>query len=139
MHIKSSVSCSIMLSFLYLGSDKSLYTIRAVPFSDIRSIRRHTPTLGWQYAIIVLSSGTWSCTIVSQTFLFYTSDFLTVVSIEWFNLFCCEKLVYLLLYLSLLEINHFYFLNYQCYHSLHACCGFSNQYSISQLSLDIIS
>ncbi|CAN4113035.1 unnamed protein product [Withania somnifera] len=37
--------------------DKSLYTIRAVPFSDIRSIRRHTPTLGWQYAIIVLSSG----------------------------------------------------------------------------------
>ncbi|KAH0649887.1 hypothetical protein KY284_029799 [Solanum tuberosum] len=37
--------------------DKSLYTIRAVPFSDIRSIRRHTPTLGWQYAIVVLSSG----------------------------------------------------------------------------------
>ncbi|XP_009789609.1 uncharacterized protein [Nicotiana sylvestris] len=37
--------------------DKCLYTLRAVPFSDIRSIRRHTPTLGWQYAIIVLSSG----------------------------------------------------------------------------------
>nr|XP_010323291.1 GTPase-activating protein gyp7 [Solanum lycopersicum] len=37
--------------------DKSLYTIRAVPFSDIRSICRHTPTLGWQYAIVVLSSG----------------------------------------------------------------------------------
>ncbi|XP_055822725.1 uncharacterized protein LOC129891401 isoform X2 [Solanum dulcamara] len=37
--------------------DKSLYTIRAVPFSDIRSIRRHTPTFGCQYAITVLSSG----------------------------------------------------------------------------------
>ncbi|CAN4096548.1 unnamed protein product [Withania somnifera] len=37
--------------------DKSLYTIRAVPFSDVRSIRRHTPTLGWQYVIVVLSSG----------------------------------------------------------------------------------
>ncbi|KAJ8559902.1 hypothetical protein K7X08_003960 [Anisodus acutangulus] len=37
--------------------DKSLYTIRAVPFADIRSIHKHTPTLGWQYAIIVLSSG----------------------------------------------------------------------------------
>ncbi|GFQ03454.1 tbc1 domain family member 17 [Phtheirospermum japonicum] len=37
--------------------DKNLYTIRAVPFSDIRSIRRHTPTLGWQYIIIVMSSG----------------------------------------------------------------------------------
>ncbi|KAI4335687.1 hypothetical protein L6164_014311 [Bauhinia variegata] len=37
--------------------DKSLYTIRAVPFSDIRSIRKHNPALGWQYVIIVLSSG----------------------------------------------------------------------------------
>ncbi|XP_060172050.1 uncharacterized protein LOC132603146 isoform X1 [Lycium barbarum] len=37
--------------------DKSLYTIRAVSFADIRSIHKHAPTLGWQYAIIVLSSG----------------------------------------------------------------------------------
>ncbi|KAL3825088.1 hypothetical protein ACJIZ3_021117 [Penstemon smallii] len=37
--------------------DKSLYTIRAVPFTDIRSIRRHTPTLGWQYIIVVMLSG----------------------------------------------------------------------------------
>ncbi|MED6168047.1 hypothetical protein PIB30_008400 [Stylosanthes scabra] len=37
--------------------DRSLYTIRAVPFTDIRSIRRHTPALGWQYIIVVLSSG----------------------------------------------------------------------------------
>ncbi|KAJ9141008.1 hypothetical protein P3X46_031593 [Hevea brasiliensis] len=37
--------------------DRSLYTIRAVPFTDVRSIRRHTPTLGWQYIIVVLSSG----------------------------------------------------------------------------------
>ncbi|XP_071729550.1 uncharacterized protein [Rutidosis leptorrhynchoides] len=37
--------------------DKYLYTIRAVAFSDIQSIRRHTPTIGWQYVIVVLSSG----------------------------------------------------------------------------------
>ncbi|XP_024959245.1 TBC1 domain family member 15-like isoform X1 [Cynara cardunculus var. scolymus] len=37
--------------------DKNLYTIRAVPFSEIQSIRRHTPTIGWQYVIVVLSSG----------------------------------------------------------------------------------
>ncbi|KAK1418467.1 hypothetical protein QVD17_27612 [Tagetes erecta] len=37
-------------------SDKNLYTIRALPFSDIQSIRRHTPTIGWQY-VIVVSSG----------------------------------------------------------------------------------
>ncbi|XP_027071026.1 uncharacterized protein [Coffea arabica] len=37
--------------------DKNLYTIRAVPFSDIKSIRRHNPTIGWQYIIVVLTSG----------------------------------------------------------------------------------
>ncbi|XP_071697295.1 uncharacterized protein [Rutidosis leptorrhynchoides] len=37
--------------------DKNLYTIRAVPFADIRSIRRNSPTIGWQYVIVVLSSG----------------------------------------------------------------------------------
>ncbi|CAH1432813.1 unnamed protein product [Lactuca virosa] len=37
--------------------DKNLYTIRAVSFADIRSIRRHTPAIGWQYVIVVLSSG----------------------------------------------------------------------------------
>lgn len=38
-------------------ADRNLYTIRAVPFTEVRSIRRHTPTLGWQYIIVVLSSG----------------------------------------------------------------------------------
>ncbi|XP_040971042.1 TBC1 domain family member 17 isoform X2 [Gossypium hirsutum] len=37
--------------------DRNLYTIRAVPFADVRSIRRHTPALGWQYIIVVLSFG----------------------------------------------------------------------------------
>eukprot|EP00249_Psilotum_nudum_P016251 c25747_g1_i3 orf=143-2287(+) len=37
--------------------DRNLYTIRAVPLAEIRSIRRHTPPLGWQYMIIVLTSG----------------------------------------------------------------------------------
>ncbi|KAL8152568.1 hypothetical protein V2J09_010328 [Rumex salicifolius] len=37
--------------------DRSLYTIRPLPVSDVRSIRRHNPTFGWQYVIIVLSSG----------------------------------------------------------------------------------
>eukprot|EP00244_Chara_vulgaris_P005353 TRINITY_DN2119_c0_g1_i3.p1 TRINITY_DN2119_c0_g1~~TRINITY_DN2119_c0_g1_i3.p1 ORF type:complete len:735 (+),score=130.92 TRINITY_DN2119_c0_g1_i3:174-2378(+) len=37
--------------------DRNLYTIRAVSVSEIRSIRRHTPALGWQYIIIVLTSG----------------------------------------------------------------------------------
>ncbi|KAF6158220.1 hypothetical protein GIB67_015014 [Kingdonia uniflora] len=41
----------------FTAYDRTLYTIRAVPFSDVRSIRRHTPTLGWQYVIVVLSSG----------------------------------------------------------------------------------
>ncbi|XP_061350713.1 uncharacterized protein LOC133295863 isoform X2 [Gastrolobium bilobum] len=49
----SEASLSDRVSFL----DRKLYTIRAVPFTDIRSIRRHNPALGWQYIIVVLSSG----------------------------------------------------------------------------------
>ncbi|XP_038712120.1 TBC1 domain family member 15-like isoform X2 [Tripterygium wilfordii] len=37
--------------------DRNLYTIRALPFTDVRSIRRHTPAFGWQYIIVVLSAG----------------------------------------------------------------------------------
>ncbi|XP_010911930.1 uncharacterized protein [Elaeis guineensis] len=37
--------------------DRSLYTIKNLPLTDVRSIRRHTPALGWQYIIVVLSSG----------------------------------------------------------------------------------
>ncbi|KAG9450629.1 hypothetical protein H6P81_010594 [Aristolochia fimbriata] len=37
--------------------DRNLYTIRAVSFTEIRSIRRHTPPLGWQYIIVVLQTG----------------------------------------------------------------------------------
>ncbi|GAV85983.1 RabGAP-TBC domain-containing protein/DUF3548 domain-containing protein [Cephalotus follicularis] len=59
--------CSLFLTWIpYKGQssngrisekDMSLYTIRAEPLVDVRSIRRHTPALGWQYIIIVLSSG----------------------------------------------------------------------------------
>ncbi|XP_078150698.1 rabGAP/TBC domain-containing protein isoform X2 [Carex rostrata] len=36
--------------------DRNLYAIKA-SLTDVRSIRRHTPPLGWQYIIVVLSSG----------------------------------------------------------------------------------
>ncbi|GMH27308.1 hypothetical protein Nepgr_029151 [Nepenthes gracilis] len=37
--------------------DQNLYMIRLLAFADVRSIRRHTPALGWQYVIVVLLSG----------------------------------------------------------------------------------
>lgn len=49
-----SFSC-MQACFYY--ADRNLYTIRAVPFADVRSIKRHTPALGWQYIIVVLSFG----------------------------------------------------------------------------------
>ncbi|KAK8462949.1 hypothetical protein SEVIR_1G297700v4 [Setaria viridis] len=36
---------------------RNLYTIKALPLSDVRFIRRHTPTFRLDYIIIVLSSG----------------------------------------------------------------------------------
>ncbi|GMH04544.1 hypothetical protein Nepgr_006384 [Nepenthes gracilis] len=40
-----------------LEKDRNLYTIRLLAFTDVRSIRRHTPAFGWQYVIVVLLSG----------------------------------------------------------------------------------
>ncbi|KAI3524435.1 hypothetical protein L1887_03090 [Cichorium endivia] len=37
--------------------DKNLHIIRRVPFADIQSIRVHTPRIGWQYVVVILSSG----------------------------------------------------------------------------------
>ncbi|XP_022638664.1 uncharacterized protein LOC111241996 isoform X2 [Vigna radiata var. radiata] len=48
-------------------NERNIYTIRAVPFADIRSIRRHTPALGLQYIVGVLSSG-----VAFPPFYFYS-------------------------------------------------------------------
>lgn len=52
---------SCLLKFMMFRSgvcaDRNLYTIRAISLAEMRSIRRHTPPLGWQYIIIVLQSG----------------------------------------------------------------------------------
>ncbi|KAL4302632.1 hypothetical protein GQ457_10G016440 [Hibiscus cannabinus] len=60
-----------------LEKDRNLYTIRAVPFADVRSIKRHTPAIGWQYIIVVLSSG-----LAHPPLYFYSGgvrEFLTTV------------------------------------------------------------
>ncbi|XP_057856368.1 uncharacterized protein LOC131065754 isoform X2 [Cryptomeria japonica] len=46
-----------MLNSKTTEKDRNLYTIRAVPLAEVKSIRRHTPPLGWQYIIVVLISG----------------------------------------------------------------------------------
>ena len=46
-----------LLIYLPSHADRNLYTIRPLPFTDVRSIRRHNPPFGWQYVIIVLGSG----------------------------------------------------------------------------------
>ncbi|KAK8926219.1 hypothetical protein KSP39_PZI018201 [Platanthera zijinensis] len=55
----SSLSDSVVrnLNSSVSEKDRNLYTIKPVSLNDIHSIRRHVPALGWQYIIIVLSSG----------------------------------------------------------------------------------
>lgn len=57
--------------------DRTLYAVHPVPISDIRAVRRHTPTIGWHHIIIVLHTG------LSLPPLYFTNggvkDFLTVL------------------------------------------------------------
>ncbi|WVZ11427.1 hypothetical protein V8G54_015957 [Vigna mungo] len=53
--------------------ERNIYTMRALPFADITSIRRHTPALGLQYIVIVLSSGELLFVNTDWLFLHYIS------------------------------------------------------------------
>jgi len=55
--ILCSIYCNSFLCIPLQFTDRNLYTIRAVPLSEVKSIRRHTPPLGWQFVIVVLTSG----------------------------------------------------------------------------------
>ncbi|KAH7854185.1 hypothetical protein Vadar_011136 [Vaccinium darrowii] len=60
--------------------DRNLYTIREVPFTEVRKIHRHTPTIGWQYIIVVLSSG-----LAFPPFYFYNGgvrEFLATIKLH---------------------------------------------------------
>lgn len=80
------VMCIIVRIYLFPCADKNLYTIRAVPFTDIRTIRRHSPAIGWQYVIVVLSSG-------MALHLFYTIITSIVISTSS-SLFTCKSMLY---------------------------------------------
>ncbi|AQK54634.1 RabGAP/TBC domain-containing protein [Zea mays] len=54
---------------------RNLYTIKALPLSDVRFIRKYTPTFGLDYVIIVLSSGEIKLERGTVFFYFYLLTF----------------------------------------------------------------
>ncbi|MEW5299530.1 MAG: hypothetical protein WDW36_002538 [Sanguina aurantia] len=39
------------------ATDRTKYAVHPIPLSDIRALRKHTPTLGWHTVVFVLSNG----------------------------------------------------------------------------------
>lgn len=39
------------------AADRTMYAVHPVPLSDIKAIRKHAPSFGWQYIIVVLTNG----------------------------------------------------------------------------------
>ncbi|KAI4376680.1 hypothetical protein MLD38_014416 [Melastoma candidum] len=77
---------------------RSLYTIKGIYLADVLSIRRQAPAFGWQYIIVVMSSG-----IAHPPLYFYSGgvkEFLTTIKQHVFlvrsaddaNVFSCERL-----------------------------------------------
>lgn len=75
--------CWLLLFYCFVCVDRNLYTIRAVPFTEVRSICRHAPAFGWQYIIVVLSSG---CQIILALINFFVSLYKPI----W-TIFCLYK------------------------------------------------
>lgn len=40
-----------------VARDRTMYAVHPVPLSDIKAIRKHAPSFGWQYIIVVLTNG----------------------------------------------------------------------------------
>ena len=38
-------------------ADRTMYAVHPIPLSEVKAIRRHTPSFGWQYIVLVLVNG----------------------------------------------------------------------------------
>ena len=42
---------------LFMAAERALYAVHPIPLSDIKALRKHTPTLGWHYLLVILNNG----------------------------------------------------------------------------------
>ena len=38
-------------------ADRTMYAVHPIPLSEVKAIRKHTPSFGWQYIVVVLTNG----------------------------------------------------------------------------------
>ena len=38
-------------------ADRTMYAVHPIPLSEVKAIRKHTPSFGWQYIVLVLVNG----------------------------------------------------------------------------------
>lgn len=40
-----------------LLADRTMYAVHPIPLSEVKAIRKHAPSFGWQYIVLVLVNG----------------------------------------------------------------------------------
>lgn len=45
------------LELLLLLADRTMYAVHPIPLSEVKAIRKHIPSFGWQYIVLVLVNG----------------------------------------------------------------------------------
>ena len=41
----------------FLCADRTMYAVHPIPLSEVKAVRKHTPSFGWQYIVLVLVNG----------------------------------------------------------------------------------
>lgn len=42
---------------MLVAADRTMYAVHPIPLSEVKAIRKHTPSFGWQYIVLVLTNG----------------------------------------------------------------------------------
>ena len=54
--LESTFIITTMIIVLLLA-DRTMYAVHPIPLSEVKAIRKHAPSFGWQYIVLVLVNG----------------------------------------------------------------------------------
>jgi hypothetical protein len=55
-HVKNLPAAAFEPARLLLA-DRTMYAVHPIPLSEVKAIRKHAPSFGWQYIVLVLVNG----------------------------------------------------------------------------------
>ena len=56
-HHELESSFILITIIMLLLADRTMYAVHPIPLSEVKAVRKHAPSFGWQYIVLVLVNG----------------------------------------------------------------------------------